>query len=186
MQSGQTEARGSFARSLRRAVFPGAIALAAALACVGPAAVESASTQSATTNRSSLATSALPHNRATLDFIQFALNALLVPVLDDDSPARWADPSLSFDCDAGSVTVDGAPLDVGAPVPAGAFTLRWHMQRCTPLDDYTELSGDVELMVETDGTTYRAHLRPGPLRVVSSYGEDVLTESFTASMTVGR
>jgi hypothetical protein len=56
-------------------------------------------------------------NEATAQFVAFALNALLVPLFDDDLPPRWADPSLSFDCDAGDVTIDDAPLDIGAPVP---------------------------------------------------------------------
>jgi hypothetical protein len=111
---------------------------------------------------------------------------LLVPLFDDDLPPRWADPSLSFDCDAGAVTVDDAPLDVGAPVPHEAFTVRWHMERCAPFDDAMELSGDVELTVEPSGGGYQAVVRPAKLHVVSARGHDVLTEAFTARIGLGR
>ena len=105
-------------------------------------------------------------NEATAQFMAFALNALLVPLLDDDVPPRWADPSLAFDCDAGAVKVDDAPLDVGAPVPDQAFTVRWHMERCAPFDDAMQLTGDVELRVEPRGTDYRAVVQPLQLHVV--------------------
>ena len=126
------------------------------------------------------------HNPATQDFITYALNALLVPLLDDDSPPRWADPSLSFDCDAGQVTVNSAALDVGAPVPQGSFTVRWHMQRCVPFDNHLELSGDIELEVESSGDNFRAVVQPVGFRVVSRYGEEVLNESFVRHMRTGR
>lgn len=125
------------------------------------------------------------HNPATRDFMTYALNALLVPLLDDDSPPRWADPSLSFDCDAGQVTVNSAALDVGAPVPQGSFTVRWHMQRCVPFDNHLELSGDIELEVELSGDNFRAVVLPVGLRVVSRYGEEELNESFVRYMRTG-
>ena len=125
-------------------------------------------------------------NEATAQFMAFALNALLVPLFDDDLPPRWADPSLSFDCDAGAVTVDDAPLDIGAPVPDEAFTVRWHMERCAPFDDAMQLTGDIELKVEPSGTDYRAVVRPVQFHVVSARGYDVLTAPFTARMGLGR
>jgi hypothetical protein len=57
-------------------------------------------------------------------FTTFALNALLLPLLDDDVPARWADPSRSMDCNDARVTVDGAHPGVGSYVPS-AFTVPW-------------------------------------------------------------
>ena len=123
---------------------------------------------------------------STVQFMAFALNALLVPLFDDDVPPRWTDPSLSFDCDAGAVTVDDAPLDIGAPVPHEAFTVRWHMERCAPFDDAMELSGDVVLTVEPSGAGYRAVVQPTQLHVVSARGHDVLTEAFTARIGLGR
>lgn len=122
---------------------------------------------------------------AALDFKQFALNALLLPLLDDDLPPRWADPSLSVACDDAWVTVDGARPDVGALVPTSAFTVRWHMERCSPIDGYIELSGDVEVRVEPRGDGYTASVRPLDLHVISSYGVDALSDPFPARMKVG-
>lgn len=126
------------------------------------------------------------HNSATRDFMTYALNALLVPLFDDDSPPRWADPSLSFECDAGQVTVNSAALDVGAPVPQGSFTVRWHMQRCQPFDNHLELSGDIEMEVESNGDNFSAVVRPVGFRVVSRYGEEILNKSFVRHMRTGR
>jgi len=125
-------------------------------------------------------------DEAALHFTTFALNALLVPLLDDDWPPRWADPALSFDCDAVEVTVDGAPLDTGAPVQEGGFTVRWHMQRCMPFEERLELTGDIELKVEPSGAGYRAVVQPLGLHVLSARGRQVLTEAFTARMSLGR
>ena len=124
---------------------------------------------------------------AASHFVAYALNALLVPLLDDDSPPRWADPSLSFDCEAVDVTVDGEPLDTGSPVQGGGFTVRWRMQRCTPFENIMELTGDVELRVEPTREGYRAVVQPMHLHVVSARGgREVLTEAFTARMSLGR
>jgi hypothetical protein len=123
---------------------------------------------------------------ATVDFKTYALNALLVPLLDDDSPPRWADPSLSVDCDAAQVTVDGAPLDIGAPVREGSFTVQWHMKRCTPFDSYLEVSGDVELRVESSGAGYRAVVLPSPLHIDSPQSHGVLTEPFVRELSIPR
>lgn len=125
-------------------------------------------------------------SQAARDFKAFALNILLVPLLDDDLPTRWADPSLSVPCDDAFVTIDGKRPDVGAPVPGEAFTLHWHMERCNPLDGYFELSGDVELRVEPQPDGYTASVRPIDLQVISLYGVDALDEGFTARMNVGR
>ncbi len=125
-------------------------------------------------------------NPATQDFMTNALNALLVPLLDDDWPPRWADPSQSFDCDAGQVTVDSAAVDVGAPVQQGKFTVRWHMQRCVPFDNHLELSGDIELQVESSDHDFSAFVHPVGLRVLSMYGEEVLNESFVRHMRIDR
>jgi hypothetical protein len=119
-------------------------------------------------------------------FMKFALNALLVPLLDDDSPPRWADPTLAYDCEALDVQVDDERLDVGAPVHDGGFTVRWHMERCTPFDGSFELTGDIELKVEPIGGGYRVDLQPAQFHVVSAQGHEVLTQPFTARMSVGR
>lgn len=123
--------------------------------------------------------------RASADFKAFALNALLVPLLDDDLPSRWADPSLSVDCEHARVTVDGALPDVGAPVPRHGFTLRWQMDRCSPLDGYFELSGEVEVRVEPGIDGYTAVVDPVGLQVISTEGVEVLDQPFTARLGVG-
>lgn len=117
------------------------------------------------------------------DLKAFILNALLVPLLDSEggSPARWADPSFSVDCDDARVTVDGVRPDVNAPVP-DTFTVRWQMARCTPLGAHLELSGEVELHVETGGSGYSARVVPQGLTLHSAYGVEVLSEPFTARM----
>lgn len=125
-----------------------------------------------------------PNEQATADFKQFALNALLVPLLDEDVPARYADPSRSVDCAEGNVTVDGARVDIGAPMPH-VFTVRWWMDRCFPLGVPLELSGDVELGVRREGDSYSAIVRPEGLRVRSKFGVEVLAEPFAARLTDG-
>ena len=123
-------------------------------------------------------------NRATLEFQRHALSALLVPLLDDAVPSRFDDPSRSFDCDQGNVTVDGKPLDVGAPVPRGAFVVRWQMLHCDPFDNFVDLTGEVELRVEPRGSGYRVQVRPLGLVVASSDGVDRLDDPFEAAMNV--
>lgn len=131
------------------------------------------------------AAQAVDHKLATQEFMTHALNALLVPLLDDDDPPRWADPSLSLDCDAGRVTVNDAPLDIGAPIPQGTFTVRWTMQRCVPFGDLLELTGNVELTVESNADNFTAVVQPVGFRVVSPHGEAVLNEPFVRHMRAG-
>ena len=178
---------------LRLLVIAGALALAP-IGCgkpVQPVGVASAKARAQTSVPRQ--TSASPSarrpggvNEATAQFLAFALNALLLPLFDDDLPPRWADPSISFDCDDGAVTIDDAPLDIGAPVPHQAFIVRWHMERCAPFDDAMELTGDVELKVEPSGGGYRAIVEPAQFHVVSTRGHDVLSDPFTARLSVGR
>lgn len=173
--------------TLLRRLAPAGALLLSLLACGRPAPLTSATPAPLRAHASHYPVpSASGVNPTTANFMAFALNALLVPLLDDDLPPRWADPSLSFDCDAGSITVDDAPLDVGAPVPVGTFTVRWHMQRCTPFDDAMQLSGDIELRVEASGTSYLAFVQPSRFHVVSAHGHDVLAAAFTARMSAGR
>ncbi len=124
-------------------------------------------------------------SQAARDLQTFALNVLLLPLLDDDQPSRWADPSMAFDCDAADVRIDGRRPDVGAPVPPEAFTVRWTLRGCEPLDSYVQVSGDVELRVEPVAGGYRARVRPLGLQVTSSAGVETLSEAFDARLSVG-
>ena len=120
------------------------------------------------------------------DFSRFALNALLVPLLDDDVPPRWTDVALSFFCGpATHVEVDGKPLVPGTRIPATAFTVRWHMDRCFPMDySAGELSGIVELLVFHEDTGLSAVVTADRLRVSSAKGTSRLSAPFAASMSL--
>lgn len=122
-------------------------------------------------------------NVATRDFIGFALNTLLLPLLDDDLPVRWSDPTVVFDCSGGRVTVDGKLPRIGAELPKKAFTLKWHMESCLPLDAYLDISGAVEVRVEPSDEGFEAVVHPQGLRVTSMYGTDVLSAPFTAKIS---
>jgi len=53
-------------------------------------------------------------DRAERDFSQFALNALLVPLLDDAEQPRWTDIAVDLSCGPATwVDVDGKPLVPG-------------------------------------------------------------------------
>ena len=170
---------------------PGRLAVAALalglLSCSKPAPLDNVASPKPHAHAAHLERSqrAPRRNEASLHFIKFALNALLVPLLDDDWPARWADPTLAFDCEALEVQVDDAPLDIGAPVRDGGFRVRWHMERCTPFETM-ELTGDIELKVEPFSGGYRVDLQPTEFHVVSAMGHEVLTQPFTARMNLGR
>jgi hypothetical protein len=165
-----------------------AVAAVALLGCGKPAPLNSVVPTKARAHATKVdrAQRAPQHHEASIHFMTFALNALLVPLLDDDWPPRWADPSLSFDCAESGVEIDGAPLDIGAPVPAGSFTVRWHMERCMPFENNMALTGDVELRVEPVGAGYRVVVQPARLVVRSAGGHDVLTQAFTARISLGR
>lgn len=121
-----------------------------------------------------------------VDLHRFALNALLVPLLDDAVPRRWTDVAIAFDCEPGtSVLVDGQPLVAGQVVPATAFTLRWDMHRCAPLGQGSVvLSGSVELLVFHEDEGYSAVVIPVDLRADSHLGQARLRGPFTAEMAL--
>jgi hypothetical protein len=133
----------------------------------------------------------LPDNPAIADFKAFALNALLIPLLDDAVPPRWLDPftttstSLAIDCIGATVTVDGKPIVPNTPVPSKAFTLRWRLNGCALLNSaVATLTGDVELLVFHDGDHYSASVRPDALQVVWLNGSASLNERFAASTPI--
>ncbi len=128
----------------------------------------------------------LPDAPMPVDLYRFALNALLVPLLDDAQPRRWTDLAINFSCDPGtSVMVDGEPMVVGKLMPSTAFTLRWNMNRCAPLGrESVELSGSVELLVSHKEFGLRAVVLPDGLTVDSHMGRAWLHGPFVAETSL--
>jgi hypothetical protein len=84
------------------------------------------------------------------DIERFALNALLVPLIDHEAwPMRWADPSLAMSCNTGShVHIDGRPLQPGTPIVDRTFFVTWTLQGCLPFGlGGPELTGRARLRV---------------------------------------
>lgn len=118
-------------------------------------------------------------------FRTFALNALLIPVLDDDVPSRWMEPFALMHCVKADLMIDGNPVIFGSPVPWAAFSMHWSMDQCTALGEALVMSGTVDLLVFHDGDSYSAVVQPSNLRVESPSGTMVLTQSFAASTPLG-
>jgi len=118
-------------------------------------------------------------------FMAFALNALLIPVLDDDVPPRWTEPFALMSCVGADLMIDGKPVVFGSPVPATAFSMRWSMNQCTALGEAFLMSGTIDLLVFHDGDSYSAVVQPTDLRLTSSSGSVVLSQSFAASTPLG-
>lgn len=169
-------------RVLWRASFLAAL-LPAATGCTEALPPDEAAASAVITRAAPAPTSDEGESRAARNFSAFALNALLVPLLDPElrSPNRWADPSFTLACLDASVTIDGKQLEIGAPVP-GRFTVRWRLDRCTPLGPNLELSGQVTLQVEADGTGHVARVVPEDLTARSAEGVDRITRAFTARL----
>ena len=117
-----------------------------------------------------------------VDLYRFALNAFLVPLFDDAAPPRWTSAAVEFACGPETtVMVDGEPMVAGQPIPVKAFTVRWMMDRCSPLgQDSVELSGGVELVVDRKGAGLSAVVKPDHLRIDSHMGRAWLRGPFTA------
>jgi hypothetical protein len=118
-------------------------------------------------------------------FKAFALNALLIPVLDDDVPSRWTEPFALMSCVKADLLVDGKPVAFGSAVPATAFEMHWSMDHCTAFGEAMVMSGTVDLLVFHDGDSYSAVVQPSDLRIDSSSGLMVLGQSFAASTPLG-
>lgn len=118
--------------------------------------------------------------------IRFALNALLVPLLDDAVPPHWTDATIDHICGPGTrVRIDGRPLERHMPMPARAFSVHWTLDRCLPFGfESVELSGDVALHVFHEDDGLGAIVVPGRLRVDSHEGRAWLERPFTAAMTL--
>lgn len=121
-----------------------------------------------------------------VDLYRFALNALLVPLMDDSVPPRWTDLAIGYTCDQGTtVTIDGEPLIAGKPVPAKPFTVRWVMNRCAPMGPQSiELTGHVELLVFHQGGGLSAMVSPDGLQVDSYLGRAWLQGPFAAETSL--
>lgn len=115
-------------------------------------------------------------------FQRRALNVLLLPLVDDDEPPRWAAVEARDDCGAAPrVSVDGRPVVAGEALPARAFQLVWSGTTCGGFgDDIVEVSGTVTLWIFHDGDAWSAVVEPDRLRVVTGGGGFVLTRRFAA------
>jgi hypothetical protein len=120
-------------------------------------------------------------------FERRALNALLVPLLDDSEPLRWSDVALLHFCGPGTrVEVDGQPMVSGALVPATSFRVRWHIDRCWPLDYAAfELSGAVELVVFHEDNGLGAVVDARQLRIATARGTGQVARPFASAMALG-
>lgn len=121
-----------------------------------------------------------------VDLYRFALNALLVPLLDDAQPLRWTDLAIDFSCDPGTtVMIDGEPLVAGKLVPTKDFTVRWNMANCAPMGpESVKLSGIVELVVSHKHSNLHATVTPAGLRVDSHMGQAWLHGPFAAETSL--
>ena len=129
---------------------------------------------------------AKPDAPLPIDLYRFALNAFLVPLFDDAAPPRWTSAAVEFACGPGTtVVVDGAPMVAGQPIPDKAFTVRWMMDRCSPMGkESVELSGGVELVVHRKGAGLSAVVKPDQLRIDSHMGRAWLRGPFTAETEI--
>ena len=128
----------------------------------------------------------IPDARMPVDLYKFALNAFLVPLLDDDVPPKWTYLGFDLMCDAGTtVMVDGEPMVSGKTIPVKAFTLRWEMDRCNPFGrDSVELTGTVEMVVVRSAKGLSAKVTPIALRVDSFDGRARMRGPFKAEMAI--
>lgn len=119
-------------------------------------------------------------------FQRYALNALLVPALDEaEHPALWADPERTMPCadTPAQAWVDGRPLQAGREQSGRAFTLRWQLQDCWPLGmEGPHLSGSAELDVFRDDDGLTAIVRLQDLTVHARGRSVHLSRHFAARM----
>jgi hypothetical protein len=127
---------------------------------------------------------AASNDAAKREFSRFALNALLVPLLDDSEPPRWTDVALRHFCGPQThVEIDGVPLVPDTTIPASAFTVHWTIDRCWPLNySAVELSGAVELQVFHEDRGLGAIVNAQRLRVLGARGASRFDVPFAAAM----
>ena len=129
---------------------------------------------------------AMPDAPMPIDLYRFALNAFLVPLMDDTVPPRWSDVAINYFCDPGTtVMIDGEPMVPGKLVPTKAFTVRWNIDHCAPMGpESVALSGRVELVVSHEDTGLSAMVMPDRLRVDSQLGRAWLRGPFAAETSL--
>lgn len=121
---------------------------------------------------------------AAADLRRFAVNLLLLPLLDDDMPPRWTLAGVHQDCsDEPAVAVDGVPVVWERPVPPGSYVVRRELTSCHVFgDDRLAVAGSVTMTVFPDddhGLT--AIVQPHGVRIRSDSGAVVaLDHAFVA------
>jgi hypothetical protein len=142
---------------LRFAALAASTALAfTVVACDGDVASATASYAAATTRLNAGAAAQVSSRVAELQRAsarrQMALDALLVNLLDDAEPPRFADVAQPLVCGDGStVLVNGKPLEAGAELPVASFTLDFQLAGACPLGIAgPRLSGPVTMVVVRD------------------------------------
>jgi hypothetical protein len=94
---------------------------------------------------------------------RYAVNGLVLPLLDDAEPPRFTTVALPLMCAAeADVSVDGRPLTEGAEVPAGGFVVHWQLAGTCPFGiDGPRLDGAVDVLVlRDDAAGLQAVVRP--------------------------
>jgi hypothetical protein len=120
------------------------------------------------------------------DIERFALNYLLLPLIDDTVPKRWVDPSLGLGCGGASqVLVDGQPVVAGALLPTKDFALQFLLSRCSPaVEESLEFHGAIDMRVSHAPGQLRALVQPRDLIVLTAQGRTGLTSPFTACLAL--
>ena len=116
---------------------------------------------------------------------KFALNALLAPLLDDSEPPRWVTPTLVSPCaDTSSVTLDGKPLDGGAPLPPGSFVLHWRLADCAPLGPLFSLRGSLAMQISREPKRISALISSSDLVVTAQGRPHRAAQPFTTTLSL--
>lgn len=115
---------------------------------------------------------------------QFALNALLIPLLegDEDHPPRWRDVELTMPCLMPSgAMVDGAPVAPGDEVLSSSFSVQWKLNQCMPFGPGgPALTGLAELDVFGDDHGISARVRLVDFQIDKDGHRARMDEVFTA------
>lgn len=118
----------------------------------------------------------------------FALNALLAPLLDAETPQSWTTPSIIQPCIGGSeVMLEDGPLPYTERVPSESFVLHWQLHDCWPLgENAMGLSGDLLLRIRPLDDGYAASIEPHGLVAAVDGQRYAVGRSFTGWLPVER